>query len=191
MSYTVIATNFARSTHTEQLIQTAQKVSDVVLVHTLPDLEERRGCINIVETERSYPVWINRGLEVCSGPTLVLNDDLVMTRDLMVRLIKRLENADMAVIPKMGGVTPISGYAFGLRPEKLRFNQDYRWWYSDDDMWMRAVTQGMKISTVPGTVVHDRQGRPSYPRDLTMAVRADRALFARTWRNGDRTGLPG
>lgn len=189
--YVVIPTNFSRTELVWGVIEEAKKVANVVLVHTEEGTAEVEGTTTVRAHDKfSFPYWINRGLDVCDGPTIILNDDIIMPSTSMERMLDALDGYDLLTLPKLGGVTPISGWAHGLNPDRLRYDEEYNWWYSDDDLWERAKAGHYKITVADAPHVHDRERRPSYPPHLRPKVIADRARFSALWRGGSTKGLP-
>jgi GT2 family glycosyltransferase len=78
----------------------------------------------------------------------------------------------------------MSGWAFLLRGEAgLRFDEDLRWWFGDDDMDWRCRQAGGTMRVPYQQVVHhDPDG--STNRDSALQVQAglDRETFAAKWR---------
>lgn len=198
MSAVVIPTNLRRSLLTYLLLVEAMSAVDqVVIVATELGTRVPAGCTAVFsEDVFNFHTWVNRGLEVVgSGPTLVLNDDLVMSADSMRFMLRALDDADLVVLPDGRGTTPISGWCYGVHAENplTRMDETFGWWFGDDDLWQRTAAGGrIEVCSVP--VGHDRtdefgRRRPGYPPRMAAQVRLDRQLYADRWQGGSLEGL--
>lgn len=175
----VIPTRF-RSQHLETLIRTAQQVTTVILVHTEPGHAPVRGCVNLHDYRRNIQAWWNTGLNEAGDKALVLNDDIATTPESFTTLLDALDDHDLIWIPGRVGVTPISGWCYGIRPEAIRPDEAFVWWYGDDDLYKRAIRDNLRTAVLDVPVLHDHPG-PAFPDEFTRAVRSDRALYYRRW----------
>lgn len=172
------------------LIEEARQVGPVVIVHTT-DTPDVPDTITVRSTARNIHTWWNAGLDLCGDKALVLNDDIIATASMLQMLVDALDDHDLVSCAVWGGTSSASGFCFGIRPEVIRPDESYTWFYGDDDLWLRAHQQGLRVGAVPVPVVHVDEYKPTmYPEEFTDAVWADRQLFADRWRSGDTTGLP-
>lgn len=190
--HVVIPTTLSdRSPLVHNLIREARQVAEVVVVHTT-ETDEVKGTTTVRahDTGLHFSRWINLGLDQCDGPTLQLNDDLLISAESMTAMLDTVKRYDLTVLPKHGGVTPISGWCMAIDPNIIRHDESYQWWYSDDDIWERATREKLAIGLIDVPVVHSRGNHPKYPLHLAQKVMADRARFAGLWRGGNTRGLP-
>lgn len=182
----IISTLDDRAPHVWNLIDEAKQVAKVVLVHTKPDTPEVAGTATVRadDIHLHYPAWANRGLDKCNGPTLVINDDILIDAESMSEMFRKLETADLVTLPGRIGTTPITGWCFGLNPNVFRFDDGYRWFYSDDQMWEEAKRDRRKIAVANVAIVHDRGDHPKHPTELRQHVIANKMRFQKTWNRG-------
>jgi hypothetical protein len=173
-----------------QLIDEAQKVATVVLVHTRTGSDEVPGTVTVRADHvvLHFQRWANLGLDQCDGPTLVVNDDIIVDAEGMGKMLAKLETFDLVTLPGRTTASPLTGWCFGLRPEKIRYDEAYTWYFGDDDIWERARRDGLRAAVVNVPIVHDRGDHPRFPPALRTAVAQDRARFMSLWHpNGRRT----
>lgn len=183
--FVVIPTRFNRPT-LPPLIEACRQVATVVLVHTEPGHVPVRGTVKVDDSDSlSIQHWWNAGLDRCTGPTLVLNDDIVATPVHLQELFDALDTADLVYVAghRIGHPTPLTGWCYGLHPNKIRPSNDFQWWYGDDDLYYRALRDGLTVSSVdvPG-IEHDR-GEAAFENPVHAAmVQQDHDLFVERWR---------
>lgn len=174
----VIPTRFDRHTLPD-LIATASTVGPVVLVHTEPGHDEHPDATNVHDYRRNIHHWWNTGLDACDGPALVLNDDVTATAEALRTLLAELRFADLVYVPgrHRKARTPISGWCFGIRPERLRPDPAFVWWYGDDDLYRRAASRRLVAARITHHLRPDMGPAPEFAE----AVKADRALYEERW----------
>lgn len=174
----VIPTRFGRPTLPD-LIAAASRVAPVVVVHTEPGHDDHPGATNVHDHRRNIHHWWNTGLDACHGPALVLNDDISATPDALAALLAALDTADLAYVPgrRPDARTPISGWCYGIRPDELRPDPAFVWWFGDDDLYRRAATPRL----VDTAVTHHQRPDMGPAPEFAQAVKADRALYRQRW----------
>lgn len=179
----IISTLDDRAPHVWHLIDEATQVATVILVHTKPDTPEVPGTVTVRadHVNLHYPRWANLGLDQCHGPTLMVNDDIIIDAEGLSEMFRKLEGADLVTLPGRYGTTPLTGWCFGLNPALFRFDEDYRWFASDDQLWMEATKEQHKIAVANVPIVHDRGSHPPFPPQLRQAVQQDRNRFTAKW----------
>ncbi len=78
----------------------------------------------------------------------------------------------------------ISGWVFMLRGDVgMRFDEQFRWWYGDNDIQFQVERQGRKVVCVGGlNCVHLEPGRSTDASPALLALAAeDEVKFARKW----------
>lgn len=171
-----IPTRFARDT-LPALVAAARQVGPVVLVHTEAGHPDVPGVTNVHDHRRNIHAWWNTGLDACTGPTLVLNDDLVTTPAALATLLAALDDADLVHVPGRSAKapTPISGWCFGVNG--LRADEAFVWWYGDDDLYRRAETPAL----VDVDVRHVLRPSMGPAPEFADTVTADRNLYLSRW----------
>jgi hypothetical protein len=181
--HVVIPTRFNRATLLP-LVEEAKQIARVVIVHTEPHHAPIKGTTAIESDSKSIQAWWNVGLNACSGPTLVLNDDIVATGEDLLHLFAALESAHVVYLAghRVGHATPLTGWCFGLWPNMIRPDEAFQWWYGDDDLYLRAQRDGLKVQAVDvPTICHDRVAAAFENPVHADMVEADAALFAERW----------
>lgn len=176
----VIPTRF-HSPHLAQLIETLLPVTRVTLVHTEPGHAPVRGCKNIIDTRRNISEWWLTGIGGRNAPTLLLNDDIQGTVEAFTAMLDALETADLVTLPKDGGTTPLTGWCFGIRPNTLRPDPRFGWFYTEDTIWRDAEARGLRVATVDVDVIHERANKPVIPAEFRAQVKQDRTLYLSMW----------
>lgn len=188
MNYVVvISTLDDRSPHVWRLIEEAQQVATVVLVHTRAGSDPVDGTVTVraEHVGLHYPRWANLGLAECDGPTALINDDVVITaRGISDMLELVAEGYDLVTLPGRVGTTPITGWCFAVNPDVFTFDEEYRWYCSDDQFWEEAKRDRRRLGVANVAIVHDRGDHARYPAELRQAVQLDLARFRRTWKRG-------
>jgi hypothetical protein len=128
--------------------------------------------------------WWNHGIDLAAGfgarYVAVLNDDLELTPGCLPKMadVLRGTGRTLAVVGDGNGMT---GWAWmldvthGLRPD-----ESFRWWFGDNDLWLRARQhyQGTVGVDVPIRHVHPNEAT-SASKELQALAEADRQLFDR------------
>lgn len=161
-----------------------------IIVRTKHDAEIV-DAINLDGWQRmSITYWWNLGLDLATelepgAPTLVLNDDLGMTTDMVTTMTEALTDHDL-VWSKTGNSythTPFSGSCFGLRAGTIRLDETFTWWHGDDDLYRRARAGGLRLKQLDVEPVHVRS--PDYERwDQTMfaeVIPVDQERYFARW----------
>lgn len=177
----VIPTRFDRDT-LAPLVTECMKVARVILVHTEPGHAPVRDTVTVRSGARNIHTWWNAGLNECEGPALVLNDDVATDTGDLLAMFAALDDVDLVYAEGRGGPMPLTGWCFGLHPDKIRPDPAFTWWYGDDDLWKRAVAEGL---TTRAVVLHNTRHERPGPRfgDPAMAqvIARDEALFRSRW----------
>lgn len=151
----------------------------VVVVATLPDpilpedvTEVAAHVLLHKEPEQFISRWWNQGLAYIAGladtehEVLAVSSDYVGTADSVRLLARFLREHDLGMVgpdhhsaaarfwdltTPRGVLDRVPGACWMLRGELgLRVDEDYRWWYSDDDLEMQARQHG-RVGVLPGT----------------------------------------
>lgn len=144
----------------------------VVLVNTgEPHALDRmltRG-VSVFDVDRE-PVniqrWWNAGLRyarhITSAPAAVLNDDVEVRDSAAVVQLADAAYGGISYLtpPWAERQTPMTGYAFGVDASFLLPNEEYRWWWGEHDLYLRAATGGYTVEPVErgADIVHLRTG---------------------------------
>lgn len=189
--YVVIPTRFDRAT-LKPLIDVCQAVATVVIVHTVPGHPEPAGTVTVRSDARNIHTWWNLALNICAGPTLVLNDDVTADPKSLTTMLQALDTADLVYLTGRQGTTPLTGWCFGLRPDRIRPDESFTWWFGDDDLWQRAHAKHLTIRELDLPIRHVRTG-PTFPDPaMQEAATWDQALYLRRWSSAPtRTAPPG
>lgn len=148
------------------------------------------GSIDLVRAAQNFQYWGNLGfkkaLEVGGedAVALMINDDIAITGDQLDRIFKELEDSDVISMndrPK-GGVTPMTGWLFGVRPAKILMDEEYVFWWGDDDLWDRAGAEGLRRKLVGARYVHNRGNKRGWDTIFDPIMKADRDRYHAIWR---------
>ncbi len=179
----VIPTRFDRDT-LAPLINECLQVGRVILIHTEPGHAPVKGTVTLRSEARNIHTWWNLGLDACDGPALVLNDDIVTDAPDILALFLALDDTDLVYAAGRGGPMPLTGWCFGLHPDKIRPDPAFTWWYPDDDLWKRAVAEGLSARAVAlKNTHHERPGPRFGDPAMKDAAERDAALFRSRWGN--------
>lgn len=181
--FVVIPTRFDRVT-TLPLIEVCREVAVPVIVHTEPGHPEIRGTVPVHDYSLSIQRWWNSGLNQCAGPTLVLNDDIVAAPEDLAALFDALDDADVVYLAghRIGHRTPLTGWCYGIRPDVIRPDNAFGWWAGDDDLYLRAVRDGLRVVAVDIPQIRHERAEVAFvnPVHGEMA-QADMRLLAERW----------
>lgn len=181
----VIPTRFNRATLLP-LVEASLQVAHVVIVHTEPGHAPVPGTTAVHSTSRSIQEWWNAGLDVCDGPALVLNDDVVATAQDLLILFEALHRSDVVYLSghRVGHATPFTGWCFGLWPDRIRPDGEFKWLYGDDDLFLRALERRLTITAVELPTIRHERGATSFENPIHAAmVPDDLALFKDRWKS--------
>lgn len=164
------------------LIEEARQVGPVVIVHTT-DTPDVPDTITVRSTARNIHTWWNAGLDHCGDKALVLNDDIIATSSMLQLMVDALETADVVYLAghRVGHVTPLTGWCYGIRPDKIRPDEQFGWWYGDDDLYLRAQRDGLRITPVNSAIVHARGPVAFENPEHPAMVERDAALYHSRW----------
>jgi pimeloyl-ACP methyl ester carboxylesterase len=182
-SFIVIPTRFDRAT-LPPLVESCIQVAETVVVHTEPGHAPIRGTIPVQDYSPSIQHWWNSGLDLCTGPTLVLNDDIYATPDDLLTLLAALDDADVVYLAghRIGHVTPLTGWCYGIRPDVIRPSNDFLWWYGEDDLYRRALRDGLRVVAVDLPGIEHRRAEVAFANPTHAAmVEQDGRLYAERW----------
>lgn len=183
LGFVVIPTHFT-APQLVPLVREAQQVATVVLVHTEPHHAPVQGTVTVQSDSRSIQAWWNRGLDVCDGPTLVLNHDVVATADDLLPLFGALETSDLVYLAghRVGHRTPLTGWCFGLHPDRIRPDEDFGWWGGDDDLYLRSLRDGLTMTAVDvPSIRHERIEAPFENAVHAVMAEQDMRLLGERW----------
>ena len=128
--------------------------------------------------------WWNAGLDAAqmSGArwAVVVNDDVSLPPDAPAEMAARLE-ADGAWLC---GADPdaMTGWCWALDLDSpLRPDEGFRWWFGDNDLWLRAERDGRLTGVNVGAVHHHPNEATERSPELTALAREDEAVFRRKW----------
>ena len=159
-------------------------LNKIVIVHTV-ESEPIEGVNNIWDLE---PVnihrWWNHGIDMAKESNAdyiaVLNDDLILKNNPINKIADRMSNTKSVIgypVPNIG-----IGYCWVLDlKSNLRADENYRWWYGDDDIRLRALEIG-EVIHVPTEVnhLHPNQLTTNNPH-LMELTKADEEYFKTKW----------
>lgn len=145
--------------------------------------------IDIIRDAQNFQRWGNLGfrkaLEIGGDDTIVLmiNDDIVITPHQLDKVFKQLENADVLTMDDRpaGGVTPMTGWLFGVRPSKILMDEEYVFWWGDDDLWKRAEEEGLRTVQANARYVHDRGKKRAWDTIFDPIMRSDKERYHARW----------
>lgn len=182
--FIVIPTRYGRQT-VEPLIEACLQVATTVIVLTEPGLPVIAGTIAVDDSASdSIQHWWNAGLDHCTGPTLILNDDTAATPEDLNHLFDELNNADVVYLAghRAGHFTPLTGWCYGIWPDRIRPSNDYGWWGGDDDLYLRATRDGLTVAAVDiPAIQHQRSAAPFENPIHAAMVDADMKLLHERW----------
>lgn len=181
--FVTIPTRFDRPT-VVPLVESASQVATVILVHTEPGHPDLPNAVNVHDYSRSIQHWWNTGLDLCDGPTLVLNDDIVAAPSDLQLMFDALADNDIVYLAghRIGHATPLTGWCYGIRPDVIRPDNAFGWWYGEDDLYRRAVRDGLTVAAlnIPTIEHHRMEAAFAHPEHAQMASE-DAVLFAQRW----------
>lgn len=178
----VVPTRFSDPKIWDLLDSIRQAGLSPVIVHTEHGHPDVPDAVNVLDTRRNIHCWWNTGLDLCGDRALVLNDDLTAPPSGLRTMFDALNTADLVHLTGSYGWSALTGFCFGLRPDVIRPDEDFTWWFGDTDLHYRAMSAGLAITILDDTgIVEDRQDKPAYPLEFDAAVRLDRNLFHDRW----------
>ena len=182
--YITIPTRYGRDT-VIPLLETCTQVATTIVVHTEPDLPIFDGTQTVDDSEsKSIQHWWNAGLDQCHGPTLVLNDDIIATPENLNTLFEALQTADIVYLAghRVGHRTPLTGWCYGLHPDRIRPDEDFGWWAGDDDLYLRAVRDGFTVHAVDIPEIRHARSGVAFESDTHAAMALkDMDLLRERW----------
>lgn len=181
--FVVIPTRFDRPT-VAPLVEVCKQVAVTVIVHTEPGHPEIPGTVPVHDYSLSIQRWWNSGLDQCAGPTLVLNDDIVATPEALTELFDTLEDADVVYLAghRIGHRTPLTGWCYGIRPDVIRPDTDFQWWAGDDDLYLRALRDGLRVVAVDIPQIRHERVEVAFANPVHGEMaQADMTLLAERW----------
>jgi hypothetical protein len=158
----------------------------IVIVHTV-ESEPIEGVNNIWDLE---PVnihrWWNRGIDIArtfgADYIAVLNDDVKLKNNPINKIaygMKELKGVLGYPLPYTGH---IPGYCWVLDiKSNIRADENFRWWYGDDDIRLKAKEQG-EVVYIPAEVEHLHPNHlTSANEELMELTKADQTYFEKKW----------
>lgn len=182
--FVVIPTRYGRET-VVPLLEVCKQVATTIVVQTEPNLPHYKGTVTVDDSgSDSIQHWWNAGLDKCDGPALVLNDDIVATIEDLGRMFEALETgADLVYLAghRAGHATPLTGWCYGLHPNKIRPDNAFGWWYGDDDLYQRAIRSELTIQALNLPIEHHRSTVAFENPVHAAMVDKDAALYQQRW----------
>jgi hypothetical protein len=158
----------------------------IVIVHTV-ESEPIEGVNNIWDLEPvNIQRWWNRGIDVArtfgADYIAVLNDDLRLKNNPINKIAYEMNKLKAVLGYPLPYTGAIPGYCWVLDVKSnIRADENFRWWYGDDDIRIRAALQG-EIAYVPVEVEHIHPNHlTSTNEDLMKLTRADQTYFEEKW----------
>ena len=152
--------------------------SQVVIVQTKPNVDVPDGVVVVQDFDDvNIQRWWLRGIEEAErrGATYVavLNDDVTLDQDSIPQLVRALQDSNAAIAspsraefrnglhrkrlipyaPRLWGCFWVLKLSSGLRPDL-----NYRWWYGDNDLDIRARRDHEGVVLAPVTFTHTSPG---------------------------------
>lgn len=125
--------------------------------------------------------WWNTGLDVLQTRyALVVNDDVSLPPDAPAEMVDRLQRDDAWLC----GADPVAmtGWCWMLDlTSPLRPDERFRWFFGDNDLWLRAGQAGKLTGLNVGAVHHHANEATAASPELADVIRADEALFRQKW----------
>lgn len=134
-----------------------------IIIHTAPTSRHVPGAGNIDDYgSTNIHRWWNTGIRAATTDFVaVLNDDLIVNELTVPALAQTLVDtgATLSFHDKTsahyeaydeGGFVPARGWCWALnRSHGVLPDEDFRWWYGDNDLALRAIRDGNGVATTP------------------------------------------
>jgi hypothetical protein len=158
----------------------------IVIVHTV-ESEPIEGVNNIWDLEPiNIHRWWNRGIDVArtfgADYIAVLNDDLRLKNNPINKIAYSMRELNAVIGYPLPYTGHIPGYCWVLDiKSNIRADENFRWWFGDDDIRIRAALQG-EIAYVPVEVEHIHPNHlTSTNEELMELTKADEEYFKKKW----------
>jgi hypothetical protein len=158
----------------------------IVIVHTV-ESEPIEGVNNIWDLEPiNIHRWWNRGIDVArtfgADYIAVLNDDLRLKNNPINKIAYSMRELNAVIGYPLPYTGHIPGYCWVLDiKSNIRADENFRWWFGDDDIRIRAALQG-EIAYVPVEVEHIHPNHlTSTNEELMELTKADQTYFEEKW----------
>jgi hypothetical protein len=158
----------------------------IVIVHTV-ESEPIEGVNNIWDLEPvNIQRWWNRGIDVArtfgADYIAVLNDDLRLKNNPINKIAYAMKELNATLGYPLPYTGAIPGYCWVLDVKSnIRADENFRWWYGDDDIRIKAALQG-EIAYVPVEVEHIHPNHlTSTNEELMKLTKADQTYFEEKW----------
>ena len=158
----------------------------IVIVHTV-ESEPIEGVNNIWDLD---PVnihrWWNRGIDVArtfgADYIAVLNDDVVLKNNPINKIAYGMNKLKATLGYPLPYAGHIPGYCWVLDiKSNIRADENFRWWYGDDDIRLKAKEQG-EVVYIPAEVEHLHPNHlTSTNEELMELTKADQTYFEEKW----------
>jgi hypothetical protein len=158
----------------------------IVIVHTV-ESEPIEGVNNVWDLD---PVnihrWWNRGIDIArtfgADYIAVLNDDLRLKNNPINKIAYGMKKLDAVLGYPLPYSGHIPGYCWVLDiKSNIRADENFRWWYGDDDIRMKAKEIG-EVVYIPAEVEHLHGNHlTSINEDLMKLTIADKEYFEKKW----------
>lgn len=176
----------SRGDHPEFLAALVALGYPTVIVVTGDGVVVPTGAHALYDTRKPLNIhrWWNAGLDYAAEQgarvAVVVNDDVTLHPDAPQQMADRLI-ADEAWLCA-ARPTGRTGWCWALDlAGDLRPDERFRWWYGDDDLWLRADLAG-KLTGADAEHTHHHPNEATAKSDeLAALVREDEAEFRRKW----------
>jgi hypothetical protein len=158
----------------------------IVIVHTV-ESEPIEGVNNVWDLD---PVnihrWWNRGIDIArtfgADYIAVLNDDVKLKNNPINKIAYGMKKLDAVLGYPLPYSGHIPGYCWVLDiKSNIRADENFRWWYGDDDIRMKAKEIG-EVVYIPAEVEHLHGNHlTSINEDLMKLTIADKEYFEKKW----------
>lgn len=133
---------------------------------------------------RNIHRWWNAGIRQAQDGgaryALVVNDDVILPADAADEMVARLQRDDAWLCG--ADPTAITGWCWLLDLDSpLRPDESFRWFFGDNDLWLRATHEGRLTGLNVGAVhVHPNEAT-SRSAELAAVTREDEVIFRQKW----------
>jgi hypothetical protein len=180
----VIPTRFDRPTIWPLLDAIRAADATPVIVHTETGHGDVVDAVNLLDERRNIQQWWNTGLDACGDRALVLNDDVEARPEAIRAMFDTLDTADLVFLAGRHphAPTPLTGWCFGLRPDVIRPDPQFVWFYGDDDLYRRAIRDELRVEMVGFVgIQHVRTGGWFADPAMEPIAEEDRQRFVARW----------
>lgn len=175
----------SRGAHPELLDGLVSLGCPTVIVRTSADFSYS-GLASVIDDFGPLCIhrWWNAGLRTVEAAgtryALVVNDDVSLPPDAPAEMAERMQATDAWLC----GADPVAmtGWCWMLDlTSPLRPDERFRWFFGDNDLWLRAEQAGRLTGVNVGAVHHHANEATAASPELADVIRADEALFRQKW----------